>query len=1215
MPTHITARIAWHDDGWNGHVCRRPDLNTYCIGQKSYPGDVIARERNLDVEIQDGCAGCAGGDLNGYIPPCCYSYNAFGLKDVPARSEPPDFFYGGAESREWELPPGTVCVWPYEAMYSDEVKATGHLDNNKRRQLAQEFFSPVIEDCGANLVFLYANYSNPFSEDEQPRYVLIGAARIRVVGEELTYENVNDRVADRYAGGMVWARNVTSGYPAGEGIRLPYHLYRDDPDRLHALAAFPEDPAQFKYGSKHLSDDGAIGLLEQLLARVKLLREWGDGSEDWAARERWLLQVIAELWTERGLYPGLLRVLDAIEAQPLIEPTKEVMRNDHRQAHSLLFAALDDGATNSLTASLAAAQVKALSRTWRLKSDDERRVVREVLCRLDLRAEVMKSILSPDRCAHGLPDDLSELNDNPFALSELFVGESAGDRIGWSVVDRAVLPPADLGPPLADATLDDDRRFRALCVEHLRDEPNHTFRFAEPLVAEINARMARLPETRQARFTARYFEVDADFLSVRLKLMKTEVGLAIYLGSVWEDERLIERVLTELHGRPDTPLRRPVTDADWRSWVRKSDSPLALKGGTEYEAAVAEQVDACARLFRRPLSVVTGPAGTGKTTVITALVRAVRKSDGEGAPLLILAPTGKAADRAREVFEEASVAGVSVQTAHSLLARGGWVNDNLTLKRSGGKRATAETIVMDETSMLDLELAAALMRAVDWAGVRRLILVGDPGQLPPIGRGRMFADVIVWLRKTGDDSLACLITNLRQMLNRVEGKGEAIVALAELFIVDEGDKALGHDDRPTRPDQEALIEKLHVGGAVDRDLEVIFYRDPTELADTLISAVTQRMRAQSGGDAQESDARLWSEIFKTDPIAHQVLTPHRGELHGVEALNSACQKHVNDWLIGRIGAVDGVTVHDKVIQIRNRPRSDMIWAYNWNSRKTEQVEVFNGEIGVVTLHPFDKEKVGKRWKTGRGDRLKRFNVKFTRKPNLTVAYGREVPTGGRYPRNEKVEDNLELAYAVSVHKAQGSEFQNTYVLIPKSKRPLSAELVYTALTRAKGHCTLLVESDLSSLLDARRRENALTPQIASSLFELHVPPTALLERRGWYEAGKIHEALSGDMVRSKSEVIIANLLHQHAMPFHYERLLTAGDGTVRLPDFTIVWAGQTWYWEHLGRLDLEAYSANWAEKQAWYKRWFPGQLITTQEGKTLSADAERVALSIMKPSV
>lgn len=113
-------------------------------------------------------------------------------------------------------------------------------------------------------------------------------------------------------------------------------------------------------------------------------------------------------------------------------------------------------------------------------------------------------------------------------------------------------------------------------------------------------------------------------------------------------------------------------------------------------------------------------------------------------------------------------------------------------------------------------------------------------------------------------------------------------------------------------------------------------------------------------------------------------------------------------------------------------------------------------------------------------------------------------------------------------------------------------------TRANRHCTLLVERDVGSLLEGRRRENAQTPQIASSLFRLHVPEPLLLDRRGWYEAGKIHEALSGDMVRSKSEVIIGNLLHKQGTAFYYEKILLAGDGTIRLPDFTLSCRGETY---------------------------------------------------------
>ncbi|WP_174438031.1 AAA family ATPase [Azospirillum formosense] len=1208
MPTHITARLAWHNDGWNGTVCRQPERNTYCTGAKSYPGDVIARERDLANEQR--CAGCLGAaPPEQYVPPCSYSFNAFGPHETVARSNPPDFFYGGAEATEWSLAPATVCVWPYEAMYDDEVKAQGFLDNDRRRELTLKFFKPIEEDRGQNLVFYYANYSNPFSEEDAQCYVLIGVSRIQEIGKELFYENVSERIAERYAGGVVWARTVTSRYPE-EGLRLPYHRYLEDPERLRDIAVFPEDPSLCKYGSKHLSDDDAIGLLEQLLAKVRFLREIGDDSENWGAREEWLLRVVAELWTQRGLYPGLLRALQAAGAEPLIEPTKAAcLRHGHAQAHRLAFEALDGGAENELTASMDANDRRTMLRNWRLMEDDAQALLRDVLPRLDLSAGVMAALVSENRMAVGIPRDLGMVAANPYLLCERYTGEDASDRILWSALDRGVLPSPEVGSPLVKMTYNDERRFRALCVDHLKSEPKHAFQFGDALIGAINTRMARLPEWKQAVFNTRYFKADEDFLSESLTLKQTDQGLAVYLRTVFEDERTVEAALRNLVSRADVTFRRPVTDDDWRSWVYKGTSPLALKGGRAYDEAVAEQAEICARLFRRPLSVVTGPAGTGKTSVIEAMVRAVRRTEGEGASVLVLAPTGKAADRAREVFEKAALAGVETVTVHSFLASKGWLNDNLTFKRSGGKQAAIGTIVLDEASMLDLELAAALFRAVEWEQVRRLVLVGDAGQLPPIGRGRVFADIIKWMEAGQPEGLGRLRRNLRQLLNEIEGKGQSILALSELFILDDDDKAAGGRDAATRPDQEALIRRLHAGGTVDRDLEVIYWEDPTELAPTLIGAIECRMK----GAPLASDERpheVWGPALKPDPTAFQVLTPHRGELHGVEALNQACQKRVAENVISRVGTVGGITLFDKVIQIRNRPKSNMIWAYNFTTRQQQQVEVFNGEIGVVEPFGFDGS-VLQRLRTGRGKRLSRFAVRFARKSDITVGYGKAVPHPGKWKRTEKVEDNLELAYAVSVHKAQGSEFAHTFVVIPAAKGgSVSPELVYTALTRATRHCTLLIERDVGSLLDARRRENAQTPQINSSLFTLHVVKPALLNRRGWYEAGKVHEALSGDMVRSKSEVIIANLLHQHQVPFLYEQLLFAGDGTIHLPDFTVTWGGETFYWEHLGLLDQPSYAEDWARKQAWYDRWFPGCLLTTQEGARLSHDAEQIIATL-----
>jgi ATP-dependent DNA helicase RecQ len=107
----------------------------------------------------------------------------------------------------------------------------------------------------------------------------------------------------------------------------------------------------------------------------------------------------------------------------------------------------------------------------------------------------------------------------------------------------------------------------------------------------------------------------------------------------------------------------------------------------------------------------------------------------------------------------------------------------------------------------------------------------------------------------------------------------------------------------------------------------------------------------------------------------------------------------------------------------------------------------------------------------------------------------------------------------------------------------------------------------------------------------------------------IHKTLSGDFVRSKSEVIIANILYQSGIPFTYEAPLIALDGSRRSPDFTVEWDGKTYYWEHLGMLDIEDYRQDWELKKVWYEANFPGQLITTQESSTLSQETKQIIVS------
>src|SRR3546814_3511223 len=114
-------------------------------------------------------------------------------------------------------------------------------------------------------------------------------------------------------------------------------------------------------------------------------------------------------------------------------------------------------------------------------------------------------------------------------------------------------------------------------------------------------------------------------------------------------------------------LSRPLPDGFWLRAVSDDESTLSKKGGDEYQRAVAAQAEQCAQIFRLPLSVVSGRAGTGKKTIIRAIVKGIRQVEGVGPAFHVMTPTGKATDRVRAVFERHTIACVEVYPIHSFL--------------------------------------------------------------------------------------------------------------------------------------------------------------------------------------------------------------------------------------------------------------------------------------------------------------------------------------------------------------------------------------------------------------------------------------------------------------------------------------------------------------------------------------------------------------------
>jgi len=204
---------------------------------------------------------------------------------------------------------------------------------------------------------------------------------------------------------------------------------------------------------------------------------------------------------------------------------------------------------------------------------------------------------------------------------------------------------------------------------------------------------------------------------------------------------------------------------------------------------------------------------------------------------------------------------------------------------------------------------------------------------------------------------------------------------------------------------------------------------------------------------------------------------------------------------------------------------------------------------------------------------------------------------------------LELAYALTIHKAQGSQFRTVFVVLPKSSRLLSRELVYTALTRSRQRLVLLIEGDDAGLLhELSRPEKSDACRRNTNLFA-----GVLRTRNGEppHAEHLIHRTEAGHMVRSKSELIIANLLHREGISYKYEDALdgSAAPGRVH-PDFTFTdAAGDQVVWEHLGMMDDPDYVRGWTWKREWYAKngFVAGKtLFTTEERKGKGLDMAKL---------
>lgn len=503
----------------------------------------------------------------------------------------------------------------------------------------------------------------------------------------------------------------------------------------------------------------------------------------------------------------------------------------------------------------------------------------------------------------------------------------------------------------------------------------------------------------------------------------------------------------------------------------------------------------------------------------------------------------------------------------------------------------------------------------------RLILVGDPRQLPPIGAGRPYADIVNRLKPDKADSLfpcvapgyAELTVTMRQGAN---GMDRLDVMLANAFSG--GPQDAGAD------------EIWHAVAANDTShVKLVRWNQPDQLQDYLVAELVTELGLASDDD----EVGFEKSVGGQEPYEHnvffntkygnragaaekaeqwQILTPVRQNLSGVLALNRAIQQKFRKRFIDlsvdfgfykkipSAAGPEGIIYGDKVINVTNSSRRDVY------PGKDDRY-VANGDIGIVTGHRRTKKK---NWKP------KEIEVELAAQPGYAYKY---------HPWEFDGQENtppLELAYALTVHKTQGSEFETTFLVVPNPCRILSREMLYTALTRHKGKVVILHQGDFRELQHYAHAEASEVARRMTNLFAPSRPVAVEVQnRKVFLDENLIYRTRRGELVRSKSEWIIADKLHEAKIDYQYEQSLELG-GVPRYPDFTIVDddSGETWYWEHNGMLENPEYRQRWERKLAAYRaqKILPlqegggenGTLLVTEEGLGTGLDIAAIDKNI-----
>ena len=1207
MAQHFSVRIPWKDNGYNGHVCNRPCANTCCLRLKN-----IADEKN--DELEDSLKGQSISSHEKEIPclsegGCFMSETAFTRQvNHPYR----DIFESHRHFCPTDLtyPPYSYPARPfswtmlkkdnvenisalkerfnidYDSTREPDLKTNWVQDSVNQRAMFKTFYRNCVEN--KSLILPYAKQV-PFIEDAGR--VIMGIGYITRKIDPPEYKTNGGNVHS-----ILWETMLQHSIRDNRenGFMLPYREMMDYADAhpdfdIKTITVFAPDDYfdEFSYVTEHVSYDAVINVLQQIIKSLEIIKTCIPEKGNWNECIRWAKDRLDEVWQERGPFPGLasmLQVLGVRYSEFVAEDIKKHIQDNKNFENEFykILSDVDAFLPNDLKGKVDPAAIQTI-----LSLDGERKQLFWLLARMSLTAEQAAGAFFEEKRPYDAED--KDILANPYLLYEESLSATNTIAIPLNKIDLAVFPPQtirdinSLSEPSALNSENDKRRIRAYTIWILEQQAKngHSVYPLKLLIADINS-LSNIPS---CNVNGDLFNSVKSFVLEKISEQECSDGeFAYQLKRLFEMNDVIRQsIQRRLDGA------RINVSEDWDNIVNiafDGQNKDAKQISDLEKIARQEKVAVLNELAASRLSVLIGGAGTGKTTLLALLCKSHQINAGG---ILLLAPTGKARVRMQQAMAKEGVSAKALTVAQFLIRCGSFnwytMTYRLPIREAQG---VPETVIIDESSMLTEEMFAALLASLR-KNAKRIIFVGDPNQLPPIGTGRPFVDLVRHL-DVGDmkfpkvgKGFGKLTVTMRQFSE--DGKPRLDTELAKWYKADS--EECGED----------VFNRLQSNGC-DNHVSFKQWKNTDDLNKTILESIAEETEMKNIDDVQGFNISIGGNInngwmnfgrYPEKVDAWQVLSAYRNdEVMGSSSINRIihekyrsnermqlqdCQIRGTKHVLGQ----DGIVFGDKVINVKNQKKDGYPEA-------DENKYVANGEVGIVE-RLWEKPKF----------KSNTHQIRFSSQPNCSYNWPSAVSDEG--------ESDIELAYALTVHKAQGSEFGKAILVVGANSPMVSKELLYTAITRQKDKLVILFNDNAYKLKDYASNEFSAVASRFTCLFE---KPNIVIHKNKFYEQNLIHKTLKGDLVRSKSEVIVADALFRAGILYEYEKPLDLGEGKPKSPDFTIEDAesGITYYWEHCGMLGEPGYRKRWLEKKELYLRH------VIEEGKNLIVSEDNLDGSI-----